>query len=241
MVTEAATALREQVAWACRILALEGYLDLTLGHVSARAPGGTRVYIKRKGVALDEVGPEDVVEFDLGDGAPPSSPDMHLEAVLHSEVYRRRPDVGAVVHGHPPHATALSATAVGLEMVTHDAVLFADGVGVFEDTADLITDAEQGRAVAEALGARRAVLLRNHGVLVVGKDVPWATLAAATLERAARLQALASSLGRLEPISPSAALRMREEKYRDRFVAEYWQAWIRRLRRAGLAQGMPEP
>lgn len=241
MLTETAQALREQVAWACRILALEGYLDLTLGHVSARQPGGGRVYIKRKGVALDEVCPEDVVELDLGEESPPSSPDMHLEAVLHAEVYRSRPDVGAVVHGHPPHATALSATAVELEMLTHDAVLFADGVGLFEESADLITEAEQARAVAAALGGRRALLLRNHGVLVVGKDVPWATLAAVTLERAARLQAVASALGRLEPISRAAALRMQDEKYRDRFVDEYWRAWIRRLRRAGLAQGMPEP
>jgi len=236
-----AQALREQVAWACRILALEGYADLTLGHVSAREPGGTTVYIKRKGVALDEVEPDDVVEFDLGDGGPPASPDMHLEAVLHSEVYRRRPDVGAVVHGHPPHATAFSATEAQLEMLTHDAVLFADGVGAFEETPQLITETEQARAVAEALGARRAVLLRNHGVLVVGKDVPWAALAAVTLERAIRLQAIASTLGELRAIPAEWALRMRDEKYRDPFVEEYWEAWIRRARRAGAGGGMPSP
>jgi L-fuculose-phosphate aldolase len=234
-----AQALREQVAWACRILALEGYLDLTLGHVSAREPGGTTVYIKRKGVALDEVGPDDVVEFDLDDGGPPSSPDMHLEAVLHSEVYRRRPDVGAVVHGHPPYATALSATEATLETLTHDAVLFADGVGVFGKTPQLITDSEQARAVAEALGGRRAVLLGNHGVLVVGKDVPWAALAAVTLERAIRIQSIASTLGPLRPIPAGWAQRMQDEKYRDRFVEEYWEAWIRRARRAGAGGGMP--
>jgi L-fuculose-phosphate aldolase len=63
-VIETAELLKEQVAWACRILAAEGYADLTLGHVSARAPDGG-VFIKRKGVALDEVEPDDVVE--LGD------------------------------------------------------------------------------------------------------------------------------------------------------------------------------
>ena len=52
---------------------------------------------------------------------------MHLETVLHTEVYRARPDVGAVVHGHPPYATALGATSAELELLTHDAVLFADG------------------------------------------------------------------------------------------------------------------
>src|SRR5439155_20326137 len=95
-----AQTLREQVAWACRILALEGYADLTLGHVSARGPGG-EIWIKRKGVALDEVEPEDIVAIDDTDAV------LHLETVLHTGVYSARPDVGAVVHGHPPHATAL--------------------------------------------------------------------------------------------------------------------------------------
>ena len=67
-----AQSLREQVAWACRILALEGYADLTLGHVSARGPGG-EFWIKRKGVALDEVEPEDIVAIDDTDAV------LHLD------------------------------------------------------------------------------------------------------------------------------------------------------------------
>ena len=66
---------------------------------------------------------------------------MHLEAVLHQAVYQARPDVGAVVHGHPPFATALGATDASLELLTHDAVLFADGVPVFEGSPELILDA----------------------------------------------------------------------------------------------------
>jgi L-fuculose-phosphate aldolase len=237
-VVATARSLREQVAWACRILALEGYADLTLGHVSGRAPGETVVHIKRKGVALDEVEASDVVELDLERDGVPLSPDMHLEAVLHSEVYRRRPDVGAVVHGHPPYATAFGATDATLELLTHDSVLFADGVAVYEDSPELITDVEQGRAVAEALGSRRALILRNHGVLVAGKDVPWAVLTAVTLERALRLQTIARTLGELRPIPGALAERMWAEKYQDRFVDEYWAAWIRRVRRAGADGGM---
>src|SRR5207247_2713844 len=70
-----AQSLREQAAWACRILALEGYADLTLGHVSIRARDGDAIYIKRKGVALDEVGPEDVVAVD------DPAATLHLEPV----------------------------------------------------------------------------------------------------------------------------------------------------------------
>jgi L-fuculose-phosphate aldolase len=230
-VVATAQSLREQVAYACRILALEGYADLTLGHVSARDSVSGLVYIKRKGVALGEVGADDVISFDLGDTDALASPEMHLEAVLHTEVYRARPDVGAVVHGHPPFATALAASEARLELLTHDAVLFVDGVTVFDATAELITEVGEGRAVAEALGGRTAVLLRNHGVLVVGKDVAWAVLAASTLERAVRLQTIASTLGPLHPIDPEVARRMYPAKYHDRLVEEYWQAWLRRVER----------
>lgn len=218
--------LRGQVAWACRILALEGYSDLTLGHVSARAPNGS-VFIKRKGIALDEVTPEDVVE--LGDESAP----LHLETVLHTEVYRARADVGAVVHGHPPYATALAATEARLELLTHDSVLFKDGIGRYDDSADLIVEPEQGEAVARALGPHRAVLLRNHGVLVAGKDVAWAVLGAVTLERAIAMQSAARSLGTLRPLPPEWAERLYPEKYQDQLVEEYWASWIRRVRRAG--------
>jgi L-fuculose-phosphate aldolase len=231
--------LQEQVAWACRILALEGYSDLTLGHVSARLPGENIAYIKRKGLGFDEVEPNDVIPLDLEAEDAFDSPEMHLEAALHSEVYRLRPDVGAVVHGHPPYATALGATDASLELLTHDAVLFKDGIAVFEETPDLILAVDQGRAVAQCLGSRRAVILRNHGVLVVGKDVAWAVLAAVTLERAVKLQTIAGSLGALRPMTQAWAEHIYPDKYADRLVYEYWNAWIRRARRAGYDRGMP--
>ena len=207
-----AQSLREQVAWACRILASEGYADLTLGHISARGPDGD-VWIKRKGVALDEVEPDDVVLLD------DTNAGLHLETVLHTGVYRMRSDVGSVVHGHPPYATALGATNAELSLLTHDGILFAEGVGRFDDP-DLIVDDAQGDRVAAALGPRRALLMQNHGVLVVGKDVPWAVLTAVTLERAAQLQSISSTLGELRPIHPDLALQLLPVKYRDEFVDE---------------------
>ena len=224
-----AQSFREQLAWACRILAAEGYADLTLGHISARGADG-EVWIKRKGVALDEVKPEDVVTLDDPEAV------LHLETVLHTGVYRARPDVGAVLHGHPPYATALGATAADLSILTHDAILFADGVARFGDP-ELIVDDEQGDRVAEALGSRRAVLMENHGVLVVGADVKWAVLTAVTLERAARLQSIASTLGKLRPIPRELALQLQPVKYRDEFVEEYWAAWQRQVARDGGGVG----
>jgi L-fuculose-phosphate aldolase len=220
-----AQGVREQVAWACHIVASEGYADLSLGHVSARDADGA-IWIKRKGVALDEVALDDVVSTEDTDVV------LHLETVLHEGVYRARSDVGSVIHGHPPYATALGATRAELVPLTHDGILFADGVGRYE-SPDLIVDREQGDAVAAALGDRRAVLLENHGVLIAGKDVPWAVLTAATLERAAQLQSIASTLGELRPIAERLAKELQPIKYRDEFVAEYWATWQRQIARRG--------
>jgi L-fuculose-phosphate aldolase len=227
--------LREQVAIACRVIALEGYVDLTLGHVSGREPGSRTIWIKRKGVALDEVEPRDVIALDLDDPAALSSPDYHLESVMHAEVYRARPDVRSVIHGHPIYGTALGATDASLEFLTHDAVLFTDGLGIYDEGPALVTDASQGRAVAAALGGRRAALLRNHGVVIAGEDVRWAVLTALTLERAVRFQSIASTLGAPRPIPMGSAILLRPQKYQDRFLDEYWAAWVRRVDRARVS------
>ncbi len=222
-------ALRERVATACRVIALEGYVDLTLGHVSARNLGERTVWIKRKGVALDEVEPSDVIALDIDDPTAFESADYHLESVMHTEVYRARLNVGSVIHGHPVYGTALGSTDGQLQLLTHDAVLFADGIGDYDDGPDLITTQDQGRRVAMALGSRRAALLRNHGVVIAGEDVRWAVLAAVTLERAIRFQAIAATLGQPRPITRDAAEDLNPLKYQDGFLDEYWAAWVRRV------------
>jgi L-fuculose-phosphate aldolase len=228
--------LRERVAAACRIVAIEGYVDLTLGHVSGREPGSRTIWIKRKGVALDEVDPDDVIALDLDDPGALASPDYHLESVMHAEVYRARDDVNSVIHGHPVYGTALGATDATLEFLTHDAVLFTDGLGIYDEGPALVTEVSQGRAVAAALGARRAALLRNHGVVIAGEDVRWAVLTAVTLERAVRFQSIVSTLGAGRAIPLESAVVLRPQKYQDRFLDEYWAAWVRRVDRT-RAQG----
>ena len=232
--SDATDELRRRVAVACRIIALEGYLDLTLGHVSAREPGSGTVWIKRKGVGLDEVEPDDVIALDLADESAFEGADYHLESVMHAEIYRVRPDVGSVIHGHPIYGTALGATSTSLEFLTHDAVLFTDGLGVYDEGPALITRRDQGEAVAQALGGRRAALLRNHGVVVAGEDVRWAVLTAVTLERATRFQFIASALGPSRPIPADSAELLRPQKYQESFLDDYWGAWERRVARAGM-------
>lgn len=226
------------VAWACRILASEGYQDLTLGHVSARDPEDPScMWIKRRGVALAEVAADDVIRFEIGADLK-GSDEMHLEAVLHTAVYERRPDVGAIVHGHPRYATAFAATDAKLLHLTHDAVMFKDGLATYDGGPDLITEPAQGADVAAALGDHAVVLLRNHGVLIAERDLPWMVLAAVTLERAVMMQSIVATLGNAQPIADGEVEDLHRSKYNGGLVAEYWQAWIRDMRRRGLDAGM---
>jgi ribulose-5-phosphate 4-epimerase/fuculose-1-phosphate aldolase len=229
--------LETKVALASRILAQHGQGDYTLGHVSAR--DGDLVYMKRNHIGMDEVTIADVLTLDLdgllvaGDGR------VHLETVLHTEVYRARPDVRSVVHTHPPYATAFGATDATLQMLNHDAVLFKDGLGFFDETAELIVNADQARSVAVALGSRRAAIMRGHGVLVTGQSLEWAVYAALTLERVVRIQAIAGQLGALRPMSREMAERVYPDKFREEFAATYWDYLVRQLQRAGLDGGLP--
>ena len=216
-----------QVAVACQIIARFGHEDLTLGHASVRGPDGRTIYIKRKGKALREVGLDDVMPISLDQPDGHLTPGAHLETVMHTEAYLARPDVGAVIHTHPLYSIAVGATTRGLEILSHDGLLFPGGVPVFDGTAGLVTSPGDGKAVAQALGAGRAVLLRNHGILVAGEDIRWAVLAAITLERAARLQFVARALGDTVPIPRRAAGELSGTKYTDEFTDEYWLAWLR--------------
>lgn len=216
-----------QVALACQIIARYGHEDLTLGHASVRGPLGNTIFIKKKGKALREVTSADVMEISLEDPEGHLTPGAHLETTMHLEAYLARQDVGAVIHTHPLHSVALGATDRPLATLSHDGLLFPDGVPVFSGTAGLVTSPVRAREVARVLGHRRAVLLRNHGILVVGEDIRWAVLAAITLERAARMQFVASAIGSLVPIPDEVVAELSDMKYQDDFTEEYWQDWCR--------------
>ena len=217
---------------------MEGHTDLTLGHVSARSSDGG-VFIKCKDIGLDEVTPEDILRIDMDCNKVAGQGGVHLEAFMHTEVYRARDDVDVVIHTHPLYTTALSGTSAQLAFVNHDGLLFQNGLGMFDETAELIMSSQQGKAVAHALGNCRAILLKNHGVLVVGRDLPWAVYTAITLERAVKVQTIATMLGPLQPIPSETAKRMVSDKFRDEFIESYWRYLTRKAHRCGFDAGMP--
>lgn len=179
-----------------RILALEGQGDLTRGHVSVRVPGDpTRFFMKPHSHGLDEITPENIVVCDIegekvGGGGP-----RHSEVYIHSEIFRVRPDVNSVIHTHPTHAVALSAISGSLPPISQSAVPFSDGLPYYTDTIDLIRTKEMGAGVAKALGSCKAVLLRNHGVAVVGGSLAESVILTMMLEQACKIQMLVISAG----------------------------------------------
>ncbi|HWO70092.1 MAG TPA: class II aldolase/adducin family protein [Actinomycetota bacterium] len=225
------TSPREQVSLGCRVLGAEGHGDLVWGHVSARDPGGRGVWMKAAALGFDEVTPAHVLlvspdgEILEGEGR------RHAEFPIHTEVVRARPDVGAVVHTHAPHAVAFAALEVPLRPISHEGTLFVPpDVARFTRTGDLIVTPELGREVAEALGPRNALLLVNHGIVTVGPDVPTAVLTALLLERACRTQLLAMAAGELRRwSSDEEALAKRDRCYPAELLAQAWAYLVRRL------------
>jgi L-fuculose-phosphate aldolase len=126
---------------------------------------------------------------------------------IHTEIYRRRPDVTCVVHTHPFYAAALSATSSRLEMISQDSVVFVGGVPRYE-SATLVVTREQGERLAMTLADHRLVLLRNHGIAAAGRSVAEATFFAVSFDRSARMQLAAAQLGPINPISPDEAREM---------------------------------
>ncbi|MBI2303612.1 MAG: class II aldolase/adducin family protein [Chloroflexi bacterium] len=228
--------LKETLALGCRILAAEGQEDLTLGHMSARIPGTELLYTKPRGLALAEIEIEDIVTMHMDGHQVEGKWGIHSEMPIHTEIYKMRPEVGCVIHTHPLFCTAFSSVSRVLHVISHDGVLFVDDAAFFEDTPELITTPEQGRSIAQALGTRRAIFLRNHGIVVAERSVPWAVLTAITLERAVKMQAIASLFGRPEPIPDDLAVKMFPSKYNQFLIDQYWDYFVRRLK-----GGRPEP
>ena len=186
------TALKRDIALACRILAAGGQGDSVYGHVTGRFAGWERMWMKPAEIGLDECRPEELILVDFDGKVLAGSRPRHDEFAIHSEIMRARPDVLSIVHTHPKFSIAFAARGLRLRPVSHEGSYFwPPDVPLFEEFTDLVRTREQGQRVARALGDRPALFLRNHGIAVCGADVAAATCAALMLERACEIQLLA--------------------------------------------------
>lgn len=193
----AARELREKIALGSRILAKLELVDY-LGHVSARIPGTDRVLIRARGAEQGNqlhMRPEDVALVDLEANhlEGPRHPD---ETKLHTEIYKARPDVTAIVHTHQPLATIFGDLAKPiLPMQGVMASVLRDGEIPIYPSARKVTTTKQGVEVARVLADKRVVHLRNHGVTVVGESVEEVVINAIWLEHQAKMTMWASMIG----------------------------------------------
>jgi ribulose-5-phosphate 4-epimerase/fuculose-1-phosphate aldolase len=223
--------LRHDVSRGCRVLAAEGHGDLVWGHVSARDVEGGGVWIKRAGLGFDEVGADDVILVTRTGDVARGEGRRHAEYPIHTETIAARSDVGAVVHTHAPHAVAFGALETPLLPVSHEGTLFVPpDVARFTRTSDLILTPELGREVTASLGDRNAVLLVNHGIVTVGRDVATAVMTAVLLERACRTQLIAMASGTIARWSDDReALAKREHCYSPEQLEMAWSYVVRAL------------
>ena len=197
--TPAHSELLMDLVAANRILAMEGVLD-GYGHVSVRSDKHPDRYYMSRSVAPQLVKVADIMEHGpdsepIGDSRRP-----YLERFLHGEIYRQRPDVMAIVHSHSDAVIPFGVTKSALKPIYHMASFLYSGVPVFEirktrpENDLLIRDAELGRDLATTLGKCSCVMMRGHGMTVVGDSLPEVVFRAVYTQTNARLQTLAGHL-----------------------------------------------
>ncbi|MHB0877675.1 MAG: class II aldolase/adducin family protein [Anaerolineae bacterium] len=188
--------LRGQVLATARAMLQAGLTVGNSGNVSARVPGADRllVAITPHGAYYDTLDDEDIVVVDAegepvaGDGLP------SVELGLHAAVYAARPDVGAIVHAHPPMASAAAVIGRPIPPILEDQMIYLGGQ-IEVAAAALSGSTELSANALAALGRRNACLLGNHGALAVGRDLREALCACQYLEKVAQAFVYASLAG----------------------------------------------
>jgi ribulose-5-phosphate 4-epimerase/fuculose-1-phosphate aldolase len=196
-----AAALIDDIVIGSRILAEFGVLD-GFGHVSARDPANPNHFLMSRSLAPALVTAGDIMVFDLdGNAIDNGSRSVFLERFIHSEIYKARPDVMAVVHTHSPGVIPFSVSQVPLRAIYHNAAFLAVGAPVwdirkdFGETDMLVRDGARGKSLAQVLGDKSVVLMRGHGDVTVGPSVKLAVFRAYYTDVDARLQSQAIALG----------------------------------------------
>src|ERR1700722_11456219 len=194
-------ALIEDIVIGSRVLADFGVLD-GFGHVSARDPKNPNHFLMSRSLAPALVTADDIMEFDLdGNAVDARGRSLFLERFIHSEIYKARPDVMAVVHTHSPGVIPFGVSQVPLRPMFHDAPFLAAGAPVwdirkeFGETDMLVRDPARGKSLTLALGDGAVVLMRGHGDVTVGPSVKMAVFRAYYTDVNARLQLQAIALG----------------------------------------------
>ena len=216
-----------------RILYVQDVVD-SYGHISARHPHHPDRFLMSRARAPGLVVAADIMEFGLdGELTRPDARPVYQERFIHSEVYKARPDVHAVVHSHSPTVVPFSVTQVPLRPIR--AAFFYPEVPVFDTRTSagwtnlLISNAALGKALAQTLGKNSVALMRGHGNVVVAPSVRVVVYRAIYTEANAKLLLQAKMLGGpITYLAPEEAALMDKEQSRQRPGHGHdrtWEMW----------------
>jgi ribulose-5-phosphate 4-epimerase/fuculose-1-phosphate aldolase len=196
-------ALIQNLVTANHILFDQGVVD-GFGHVSVRHDKRPDRFLLARNMAPGQVTADDIIEFTLdGEAVNATGRRVYLERFIHGEIFRKRPDVMAVVHSHSHSIVPLSVVkSAPLKAIFHMAGFIGQGAPVFEirdvageSTDLLIRDNRLGAALAEMFVGNDIVLMRGHGSTVVGTSLPHVVYRAVYAEINARYQLAVSGMG----------------------------------------------
>ena len=196
--------LRSDVIQAARAMWERGYVSGTVGNISARLGDTDRLVITPSGAPYASMQPEDLALCSLqcehlaGEAGP------SMELALHAAVYRARPDVGAIVHSHAVHASAIAVCGGEIPFLLDEMAYSIGPISI--PTAAYAPSGTQELAehVVAALGRERvAILMANHGTLAVAPDVAQAFAISELIERAAKIFILAKMIGEPKDLTQS--------------------------------------
>jgi ribulose-5-phosphate 4-epimerase/fuculose-1-phosphate aldolase len=237
MVSPEDWSVRVDLAAAYRLVAHYGWDDLIFTHISARVPGPNEHFlINPYGWMFHEITASSLVKVDL-EGNIVSPTDSIINPAgftIHSAIHAARHDVGCVIHLHTSDGIAVSAQADGLLPLSQTAMVALSMLSYHDYEGIALNLDERERLVAD-LGDKDVMLLRNHGTLTVGRDVPGAFTRMFFLERACQMQIAALSAG-YERVNwpPQAAIDTVEQQGKrgmDKAGSLEWPALLRKLDR----------
>jgi len=200
--------LRADIVEVGRRMYARGYTASNDGNISVRL-GSDRLLMTPKSVCKGFMTPDMMCITDLNGRKLQGDRDPSSEMLMHLEVYRRRPDVAAVVHAHPPTATGFAVAGIPLDRAVLAEVLCTLGSIPIAEYATPSTQ-ELADAVAKYIKAHDGMLLANHGALTVGVDVLGAYYKMETIEHFAKISLVARMLGRENLIAREEVLRLQE-------------------------------
>lgn len=189
--------LRVQLAAGYRLAHKYGMSEIINTHISLRVPGDSPTFLfNPHGMLFDEITASSLVRVDLAGNLvePIEWPVNAAGVAIHGAILEARPDVNCVFHTHTPYTVAVSSLACGLLPMTQAALGF-NGTMAYHEYGRAATDPVERSRLAEDMGNKSAMLLRNHGAITTGKTVGEAFIHAYYLELACQFQVIAQSSG----------------------------------------------